>query len=74
MGRSAAGVRGMRLRADDEVVSCDVSRAEADLLVVTDAGYGKRTKLDHFNDPGPRRPGCEGNQAHRNDVDTSLRR
>ncbi len=49
MGRSAAGVRGMRLRAGDEVVSCDVTRDDVDLLIVTDAGFGKRTKLDHFN-------------------------
>jgi len=49
MGRSAAGVRGMRLRAGDELVSCDVARDGVDLLVVTDAGFGKRTKLDHFH-------------------------
>ena len=49
MGRSAAGVRGMRLRSGDEVVSCDVTRDDVDLLIVTDAGFGKRTKLDHFN-------------------------
>jgi DNA gyrase subunit A len=49
MGRSAAGVRGMRLRAGDELVSCDVARESVDLLIVTDAGYGKRTKLEHFN-------------------------
>ncbi len=49
MGRSAAGVRGMRLRADDELVSCDVAREGVDLLIVTDAGFGKRTKLDHFH-------------------------
>jgi DNA gyrase subunit A len=49
MGRSAAGVRGMRLRAGDEVVSCDVTREDVDLLIVTDAGFGKRTKLEHFN-------------------------
>jgi DNA gyrase subunit A len=49
MGRSAAGVRGMKLRHGDEVVSCDVTRPDADLLIVTDAGYGKRTKLEHFN-------------------------
>ncbi|MGH9187481.1 MAG: DNA gyrase subunit A [Acidimicrobiales bacterium] len=48
MGRAAAGVRGMRLRADDEVVSCDVARDDATILIVTDAGYGKRTKLEHF--------------------------
>jgi DNA gyrase subunit A len=49
MGRSAGGVRGMKLRADDEVVSCDVVREEADLLLVTDAGYGKRTKIERFS-------------------------
>jgi DNA gyrase subunit A len=49
MGRSAAGVRGMRLKPDDEVVSCDVAREGVDLLIVTDAGYGKRTKLEHFH-------------------------
>ncbi len=48
MGRSAAGVRGMKMRADDEVVSCDVARDDATILMVTDAGYGKRTKLEHF--------------------------
>jgi DNA gyrase subunit A len=50
MGRSAAGVRGMKLKTgtDDEVVSCDVARDEATILLVTDAGYGKRTKLEHF--------------------------
>jgi DNA gyrase subunit A len=49
MGRSAAGVRGMRLRAGDELVSCDLAREGVDLLVITDAGFGKRTKLDHFH-------------------------
>jgi DNA gyrase subunit A len=49
MGRSAAGVRGMRLKADDEVVSCDVARDDAAILIVTDAGFGKRTQLDKFN-------------------------
>ncbi|HXY43704.1 MAG TPA: DNA gyrase subunit A [Acidimicrobiales bacterium] len=49
MGRSAAGVRGMRLREGDELVSCDVAREGVDLLIVTDAGFGKRTKLEHFH-------------------------
>ncbi|HEV2360487.1 MAG TPA: DNA gyrase subunit A, partial [Acidimicrobiales bacterium] len=49
MGRVAAGVRGMRLKTGDEVVSTDVGRPGADLLIVTDAGYGKRTKLENFN-------------------------
>ena len=49
MGRAAAGVRGIKLRADDSVKSLDVARDEADILIVTDAGFGKRTKLDRFN-------------------------
>ncbi len=49
MGRSAAGVRGMRLRSGDELVSCDVASESVDLLIVTDAGFGKRTKLEHFH-------------------------
>jgi DNA gyrase subunit A len=50
MGRDAAGVRGIRLRAGDIVVSCDVADDdETDILIVTDAGYGKRTKLERFN-------------------------
>ena len=49
MGRDAAGVRGIRLRQGDEVVSCDVAADDTDILIVTDAGYGKRTKLERFN-------------------------
>jgi DNA gyrase subunit A len=54
MGRSAAGVRGMKLKAgtQDEVVSCDVARDDAAILIVTDNGYGKRTQLDKFNTQG----------------------
>jgi len=49
MGRAAAGVRGMKMKPDDEVVSCDVARDDAAILIVTDGGYGKRTQLDKFN-------------------------
>ncbi len=50
MGRDAAGVRGMKIKdVDDEVVSCDIARDDADILIVTDEGYGKRTKVDKFN-------------------------
>ena len=52
MGRDAGGVRGMKLRADDEVVSCDVAKDDSAILMVTDAGYGKRTQLDKFNRQG----------------------
>ena len=52
MGRTAAGVRGMRLRTDDEVVSVDVARDDTAILMVTEAGYGKRTQLEHYNTQG----------------------
>jgi DNA gyrase subunit A len=49
MGRTATGVIGIRLDEDDEVVSCEVVENEDDeLLVVTEFGYGKRTKLAQF--------------------------
>ena len=48
MGRTAAGVRGMKLRAGDFVVSADPGRGDESLLIVSDAGYAKRTKIDQF--------------------------
>jgi DNA gyrase subunit A len=49
MGRTATGVIGIKLDADDEVVACDVVDDEREeLLVVTQFGYGKRTKLPDF--------------------------
>jgi DNA gyrase subunit A len=49
MGRDTAGVKGMGLRKGDEVISADVIGVnEGDLLVVTENGYGKRTKLADY--------------------------
>jgi DNA gyrase subunit A len=52
MGRAAAGVRGMKLKADDELVSCDVARDGVSILIMTDSGFGKRTELERFNQQG----------------------
>ena len=61
MGRSAAGVRGMRLKSgDDAVVSCDVARDDTAILIMTEAGYGKRTQLDKFNTQGRGGQGVRG--------------
>jgi DNA gyrase subunit A len=61
MGRAAAGVRGMKLKDDqDEVVSCDVARDDTAILIVTSAGYGKRTQLDKFNSQGRGGQGVRG--------------
>ncbi|CAD2072349.1 DNA gyrase subunit A [Phocicoccus pinnipedialis] len=43
MGRTAAGVKGIRLREGDEVVGLDVLTVGQNILVVTDKGYGKQT-------------------------------
>lgn len=49
MGRTAAGVRGMRMRKDDRVVSMAlVKREETELLTVLESGFGKRTKVKEY--------------------------
>ena len=50
LGRSAKGVISMKLRTGDEIVGCDIVPRDydADLLVVTSDGFGKRTKLSEF--------------------------
>ncbi|MGO1247578.1 MAG: DNA topoisomerase (ATP-hydrolyzing) subunit A [Oceanisphaera sp.] len=48
MGRTAAGVRGIRLGANDKVVSLIVPRGEGPILTVTENGYGKRTSLAEY--------------------------
>jgi DNA gyrase subunit A len=49
MGRDAAGVIGIRLaRQGDAVVSMSVVEPEADLLVLSETGYGKRVPLTEF--------------------------
>jgi DNA gyrase subunit A len=48
MGRTARGVRGINLGNTDIVVGMDIVRDNAQLLVITDKGYGKRTPLDEY--------------------------
>ncbi len=49
MGRTATGVIGIRLAENDDVVACAVINDEKrDLFLVTQFGYGKRTKLGDF--------------------------
>ena len=61
MGRTAGGVRGMKLKnTDDSVVSVDVARDETAILLMTEAGYGKRTQLDKFNRQGRGGQGVRG--------------
>jgi DNA gyrase subunit A len=48
MGRTAAGVRGMALGSDDEVVGMEILAPGATVLTVTEMGYGKRTPLEDY--------------------------
>ncbi|HXW53315.1 MAG TPA: DNA gyrase subunit A [Myxococcota bacterium] len=49
LGRQAVGVRGIKLRDDDAVVSMEVlSNADATILTVTKNGYGKRTAISEY--------------------------
>ncbi len=57
MGRATSGVIGMRLREDDELLSMEVAppgpdAAEQALMVVTDGGFGKRTRLGEYRVQG----------------------
>ncbi|MFQ5740885.1 MAG: DNA gyrase subunit A [Acidobacteriota bacterium] len=53
MGRTARGVRGVRLRSGDHLVGMDiVDDLEADVLAVTKNGYGKRTPLCEYRRQG----------------------
>src|SRR5215218_42141 len=48
MGRATSGVKGMGLRKDDEVIAAGIADDELDMLVVTDQGYGKRTRMKDY--------------------------
>ncbi len=51
MGRTAGGVRGMKLGKGDKIVGIDVvpsGRKDAELMVLSENGYGKRTKIDEY--------------------------
>jgi DNA gyrase subunit A len=48
MGRDTSGVRGMDVGAKGEVIALDVARDDQDLLVVTENGFGKRTRIDQY--------------------------
>jgi DNA gyrase subunit A len=48
MGRATGGVRGMNLRKGDAVIEIARAENDSDLLVVTENGYGKRTRVDEY--------------------------
>jgi len=47
-GRASRGVRGMALQEDDEIIGVDLVRKQADVLTVTENGFGKRTPVEEY--------------------------
>ena len=52
MGRASQGVRGVRLREDDAVVSAITADDGGEVLLLTSGGYGKRPRMEHFRRQG----------------------
>lgn len=50
MGRNSRGVRGIRLRPEDKVVGMDVVKEGIHLFVISEKGFGKRTKVEQFTE------------------------
>lgn len=49
MGRTARGVRGIRLRPNDVVVGMDIVEDDSNIFVISEKGYGKKTKISQFS-------------------------
>jgi len=48
MGRVSRGVRGIRLRTGDQVIGMDIVQEKSSIFVISQYGYGKRTKVAQF--------------------------
>ncbi|MEM1107178.1 MAG: DNA gyrase subunit A [Planctomycetota bacterium] len=78
MGRNASGVKGIDLSGEDKVVGvirCAPENNAADLLTVTENGYGKRTPLVEYlvqSEDGSTRPQGRGGKGRR-DIQTTAR-
>ena len=48
MGRGATGVRAMKLAEDDEVVGMEPVDPSREILVISEKGYGKRSRIDDY--------------------------
>lgn len=58
MGRTAAGVRGMKLKSSDQIIGMDIVQPEliknniVELIVIAQNGLGKRTPIDEYKVQG----------------------
>jgi DNA gyrase subunit A len=65
MGRQTAGVIGMRLAEDDEVIELGIASQGQEMISVTQQGYGKRTPLKDYPVKGRGGKGVIGHQLTR---------
>ena len=75
MGRTAAGVKGISLAKDDRVVGCVLAEDDADLMTMTENGYGKRTPMLEYlvhSEDGSTRAQSRGGKGRR-DIQTGGR-
>ena len=49
MGRTARGVRGIRLKPTQRVISLIIPQADGELLIASENGYGKRSRLEDYS-------------------------
>lgn len=52
MGRASSGVRGMKFREGDQLLTMDIVRDDADVFVVTEKGFAKRTPVSEYRCQG----------------------
>src|SRR5699024_3508804 len=52
MGRATSGVTGMKFRGDDSLLNMTVVEPGADLFVVTEGGFAKRTRVEEYRVQG----------------------
>jgi DNA gyrase subunit A len=48
MGRATSGVIGMRFGADDELLAMEVVQPDMEILIATEGGFAKRTRVDEY--------------------------
>ncbi|MGI8666772.1 MAG: DNA gyrase subunit A [Jatrophihabitans sp.] len=48
MGRATSGVIGMRFASNDELLAMEVVQDDMEILIATDGGYAKRTKVEEY--------------------------
>ncbi len=52
MGRTACGIRGIKLKEDQKLISLIIPKKDGTILTVTENGYGQRTEVNDYRECG----------------------